>query len=95
LAFGVVRDKIPSVWLGGARGVIGEHLATGSIHTKDGVGFALLKKERNEKKEKKLKIKEKREKKRWKKRGTRRVGQHAPPRSKATLSVPQSHGIAH
>ena len=53
MAFGVVRHKSPSV------GEISEHPATGSFHTKDGAGSALMKekkrkkRERDEKKEKK------------------------------------------
>ena len=61
MALGVVRHKSPSV------GEIGEDPATQAVHTKDGAGSILLKKENNEKRVGHMKVQEKKERKRERK----------------------------
>jgi hypothetical protein len=92
LTLGFVRYKSPSV------GKIGEHLATGSIPTKDGVGSVLPKKRKKRERmedEKKEKREKERELKKKKKKKRARVSQHAPQGLKAAfMSVPPSYDIA-
>jgi hypothetical protein len=63
-----VRHESPSV------GKIGEHLAIGSIHTKDGVGFVLPEKRDKEKRKRKNRKREK-EKKREKRKNIKERGE--------------------